>query len=97
MPDVGAGSLDGFEGNVVPPPQADSLSSSSSDTELLPEQVVSDAISRIQIDSDTGKEELPPSSHHTSHDEDSEREEVCNNTTHFYTYHLILFGTIMIF
>lgn len=80
LPDVGAGSLDGFEGNVPPPPavvpQADSLSSSSSDTELLPEQVVSEAISRIQIDSDTGREEPPPSSHHTSHDEDSEREEV---------------------
>lgn len=74
LPDVGAGSLDGFDANAQPPP-ADSLSSSSSDTELLPEQVVSDAISRIQIDSDTGKEEPPPSSHHSTHDDDSEREE----------------------
>ncbi|CAH1407080.1 unnamed protein product [Nezara viridula] len=74
LPDVGAGSLDGFDASAQPAPP-DSLSPSSSDTELLPEQVVSDAISRIQIDSDPGREEPPPSSHHSTHDDDSEREE----------------------
>jgi hypothetical protein len=53
------------------------VSSGSSDVELLPEQdqIVTDAINRINLDSDTGKEDAQPPSNSTQ-EEDSDHEEV---------------------
>ena len=90
LPDVGGGgSFDGFEdvscggdvgrgGGVRGARTGGSgVSSGSSDVELLPEQdqIVTDAINRINLDSDNGKEDAQPASHSTQ-DEDSDHEEV---------------------
>ncbi|XP_014262074.1 histone-lysine N-methyltransferase ash1 isoform X2 [Cimex lectularius] len=92
LPDVGGGggSFDGFEdvageaprpstgSAAVQPPASIASSSSESDTEYQ-EQLVSEAISRIQVDSDTGKgaegSQPQQGSPTTTQDEESDREE----------------------